>query len=139
MKKKIVSYLAIVFTILLAVSSCKKDADKKADQDLAASVTGQYEVNYIYLNGSEGSLPTDSASAKVDVIKKDQSNVSLNLIVTKLGSAPDTRPLIDAALKEENSTVNLYSGTDKVGTINGNDLEIHVIENNNELVVRAKK
>lgn len=139
MTKKIITSLAILFTILFAVSSCKKNVDKKADEDLAASVAGQYNVNYIYINGSEVSLPTDSVSAKEDVVKKDQNNVSLNLIVTTLGKAPKSEPLGDAQLKEESSAISLYSGTNKVGTINGSDLEIYIIENSDELVVRAKK
>lgn len=139
MTKKIIYSLAILFTILFAVSSCKKEVDKKADDDIAASVAGQYEMNYISINGQGGSLPTDSISGEVDVIKKDQNKVTMNLSLTKLGQEPEEDALEDIELKEENSSIGLYSGTDKIGTISGSNLEISVAGNGTELIIRAKK
>lgn len=139
MKKNLVSGLSVFLLALFALASCKKNVDKKADEDLAASVSGRYDMNYLSLNGSGGSLPTDSLSGKIDVVKKGENQVAMNLSLTQLGSAPEEETLDNIEVKNENSAVGLYSGSDKIGTINGNDLELNIAGNGQEVIFRARK
>lgn len=141
MTKKIICYLAIVFTIVFFVSSCKKDAvDKKAD-DIAASVAGQYEMNYIKLKSEEidSNLPVSGLSGKVDVVKKDLKLVAINIVLMKDGQNQGEVPFKEVELKEENASVGLFIGSDKIGTIAGSDLTISIQDDTDELIIKAKK
>lgn len=141
MKKKIISSLAILFIILVFVSSCKKNVDKKADGDLAASAAGQYEMNYIKINGQEGNLPSGSISGKVNIANKDKNLVDMLISITDSENSENSKSsdLEDIQLKEENSTIALYSKTDKIGTINDTELTINLSDQGQELIIKARK
>jgi hypothetical protein len=142
MKKKILTSLAILFTIVFFVSSCKKEVDKKADEDLAASAAGQYEMSYIKINGQEANLPSGGISGKVNIANKDKNIIDMHISITDSNdsSNSESSDLEDIQLKEENSVTVLYSGTAKIGTINNNELNININDGQGqELIIKARK
>ncbi|MEJ7681668.1 MAG: hypothetical protein WKG06_28250 [Segetibacter sp.] len=143
MTKKILTSLAILFTILFAVSSCKKDSvDKKPNEDIAASVAGQYEMNYISASGREYNLPTDAISGTVDIANKDKNIVDMLISITFSNgtSSPEPVDLEDVQLKQENSAISLYYDSEKFGTINNDELTINIPdEEGKEQIIKARK
>ncbi len=143
MTKKIITSLAILFTIVFFVSSCKKDAaDKKPDEDLAASVAGQYEMNSINYNGQDINLPSGSISGKVNIANKDKNMIDMLISITDSEDSENNQSsdLEDIQLKEENSAIALYLKTDKIGTINDDNLIINITdEQGQELIIKARK
>ncbi len=138
MKKKIITSLAILFTILFAVSSCKKDAMAE-EVDLAESVQGTYEVYYIMTQGQPYNLPQDSLSATIFVNRTDKNVVTISSRTIVAGVSDDDE-LGSVQLKKESSTTVMYSGSDKLGTISNNELEISGKDNQgHDLIIKARK
>lgn len=141
MTKKIIYSLAILFSIVFLVSSCKKGVDKKADEDLAAAVSGQYVMSYFEAKGQSINLPTGSLSGKINIANKDNNVIDMLISTTDTensnNSGSDT--LKDIQLKKENSAINMYYQTTKIGTINGSDLTINIQDGTDQVVIKAKK
>lgn len=147
MTKKIIYSLAILFTILFTVSSCKKDAgDKKADDDLAASAAGQYNMTYLNISapGNAGgeNLISNTLSGKVNIANKDKTTVDMLLSITDTEDATNSGSdtLKNVLLKGDNSAVTLYVNSTQIGTISNNELSIALsLEQEQTLLIKAKK
>lgn len=140
MKKKILTGLAILFTILFAVSSCKKDAVAE-DIDLAESAQGTYEVYYIKSEGIETNLPQNAVSATVYANRTDKNTVNLK-VTLRNGSTGESKDADfgSVQLKSENSTTAMYLDSEKLGMIKNNELEISGKDDQGQdLIIRAKK
>ena len=124
MTKKIIYSLAIFFTILFAASSCKKGVDKKDDDDLAQSAQGTYEVYYVETTTGDLQLPREDLSIAISLNRTDKNTVSISSRTVTSGVSKD-EPQGSAELKKENSTIAMYSGSEKIGSINNNEIEFH--------------
>lgn len=121
-----------------AISSCKKDAAAE-DVDLSESAQGTYEAYYLKSKGQVFSLPQDSTSITIYVNRTDKNVVALSSL-TVVGGVPTNADLGSVQLKKESTTTAMYSGTEKLGTINNNELEISgKDEQGQDLIVKAKK
>ncbi len=141
MTKKIIYSLAILFSIVFLVPSCKKDVDKKAEQDLAASVAGQYEMSYFEAKGQPINLPAGSLSGKINIANKDNNVIDMFISTTDTENSNNSgsETLKDIQLKKENSAIDMYYQTTKIGTINGSDLTINIQDGTDQVVIKAKK
>lgn len=142
MTKKIIASLAILFTIVFFISSCKKDAvDKEPDQDLAQLAQGTYEVYYIKSEGVEANLPQNAVSATVYANRTDKNTVSLKVTLRNgsTGVSKDAN-FGSVQLKSENSATAMYLESEKLGTIKNNELEISGKDDQGQdLIIKAKK
>lgn len=143
MNRKFISAALLLFVMMFSFTSCKKDkADvEQENRDLAESAAGTYNVSYLKYNDNEGNLPSNGVSGKVAIAKSGEDQASMKLTLTNANSTepPGEADFGNVDLKKESSAIALYLGTDKIGTISGDDLNISITGGQGELIIRAKK
>lgn len=143
MTRKFVTSLLLVFVMVFSIASCKKDKDdveQQQDTDLAEGAKGTYEVYYIKDNTGEYTLPKDAVSATMYVNKAEENVVKMRLTLRD-GNSGESKDADfgTVQLKAENNATAMYSGSDKIGTIDGEELEINVSDQGEQYIIKAKK
>lgn len=150
MTPKFISLVLLFILISTSFISCKKEKDDVDEpRDLAASASGSYDMSYLRLktntNDINTNLPLNSDDGRitgvVDVDEEGENVVSVIMTLMQDGQELGKIPIggKDVELKEENSAIALYLGTDKIGTINDDDLNISITGGEGELIIRAQK
>lgn len=137
MNRKFIAQLVIVLVAIFSLASCKKDKEE-TEQDLAASAQGVYNVYYLKEQGQAYNLPQNGVSATMDVKRTDKDVVTMKF-TARNGTQSQNEDLGTVQLKRESSNTVMYSGSDKIGTITNNELEINVKEGAQEYIIKARK
>ncbi len=138
MNRKFITQLVIVLIAIFSFASCKKDKQDVTQQDLAASAQGTYDVYYLKDQSGTYNLPNNGVSAFIDVRRQEKDVVEMTFSVGN-GTQNEDQEFGTIQLKNENSTTVMYSGSDRLGTISGNELEINVSDGTEEYIIKARK
>lgn len=154
MTRKFIPAVLIIFLMAFSFTACKKDkADvEQPDTDLAASVAGTYDLSYLKVqtdNNDESddftkNVPFDTDEGEVtgvvEVKKTGEETVTVVMILERAGQTVGRTPFgKEVLLKEEGGAVAMYISTDKIGTIDGDNLDINISGGDGELRVKARK
>ena len=138
MNRKLIIHLIIIFIAIFSITSCKKDKQEAAQQDLAASAQGTYDVYYLNDQSGTYNLPANGISAFIDVRRQEKDVVEMTFSVGN-GTQNDDQEFGTIQLKNENSTTVMYSGSDRLGTISGSELEINVSNGTESYIIKGRK
>lgn len=149
MTTRFISAVLLFLVMSTSFISCKKEKDDVEEpRDLAASVAGSYDMNYLRVKTEENDIDTNlpfnstegRISGVVDVDKKGENAVTVVMTLMQDGQNVGETPFgNEVQLKKENASVGLYIGADKIGTIDGNDLNISITGGGDELIIKARK
>ncbi len=116
--------LTLISLILFTVCSCKKPDD--VSPDVAAEVTGTYQVQYAYGNGQTLKLPTANANAGITFTRISNSEISLVFAYNGPVGSYKTRPY-PYEVKRIGSTYEIRTNNRKTGTVEENTLKMDVV------------
>lgn len=138
MKK--ITFLKNIFALLLLSTlmfACE-EKDKDVSPELSSKVTGTYKVTKLKVDGRERSL--DDATVVVQLDKFSSEVVTGKLKATIDGDREPDEDLGTLNLKNAGSSgIDIYEGTDKVGTVKDNRLNIFVVFEGEEFDIIAEK
>lgn len=138
MKK--ITFLKNIFALLLLSTlmfACE-EKDKDVSPELSSKVTGTYKVTKLKVDGKERFL--NDATVIVQLDKFSSEVVTGKLKATIDGDREPDEDLGTLNLKNAGSSgIDIYEGTDKVGTVKDNRLNIFVVFEGEELDIIAEK
>ncbi|WP_353722036.1 hypothetical protein [Dyadobacter sp. 676] len=138
MKK--ITFLRNIFALLLLSTlmfACE-DKDKDVSPELSSKVAGSYKVTKLKVDGDERSL--EDATIIIQLDKFTSEVVTGKLKATIDGDREPDEDLGTLNLKNAGSSgIDIYEGTDKVGTVKDNKLNIFVVFEGEELDMIAEK
>lgn len=130
------SILALLF-VSTFMFACE-DKDKEVSPELSSKVVGSYKVTKLKVDGDERSL--EDATIIVQLDKFTSEVVTGKLKATIDGDREPDEDLGTLNLKNAGSSgIDIYEGTDKVGTVKDNKLNIFVVFDGQELDMIAEK
>lgn len=130
-----------IFLILFLSTSffaCQKDKDKDPAPELAAQVAGSYKVTELNVDGVK--KPLNGAVITVQLDKFSAEVVTAKMKAKIDGVSEPDEDLGTLNLKNSGSTgIDIYEGTEKVGSVKSNKLNIFVVFENQEIEMIANK
>lgn len=118
--------------------ACEKDKDKDPAPELSAQVAGNYKVTQLNVDGEN--RPLNGAVITVQLDKFSAEVVTGKMKLKLDGVSEPDEDLGTLNLKSAGSTgIDLYEGTEKVGSVKSNKLNIFVIFEGQEIEMIADK
>ncbi|MCF2516344.1 hypothetical protein [Dyadobacter sp. CY351] len=118
--------------------ACQKDKDKDPAPELAAQVAGSYKVTELNVDGVK--KPLNGAVITVQLDKFSAEVVTAKMKAKIDGVSEPDEDLGTLNLKNSGSTgIDIYEGTEKVGSVKSNKLNIFVVFENQEIEMIADK
>ncbi len=140
MKK--ITFLKNIFALLLLSTlmfACE-DKDKDVSPELSSKVAGSYKVTRMTQDGEEYPLELAKAEVIVQLEKFSSEVVTGKIKLTLDGDRQPDEEVGTLTLKNAGSTgIDLYEGTEKVGNVKDNKLNIFVIYEGEELELNATR
>jgi hypothetical protein len=118
--------------------ACEKDKDKDPAPELSAQVVGIYKVTQLNVDGQNA--PLNDAVITVQLEKFSAEVVTGKMKLRKDGVSEPDEDLGTLNLKNSGSTgIDIYEGTEKVGNVKSNKLNIFVVFDGQEIEMIADK
>ncbi|MCF2491715.1 hypothetical protein [Dyadobacter chenhuakuii] len=118
--------------------ACQKDKDKDPAPELAAQVAGSYKVTELNVDGVK--KPLNGAVITVQLDKFSAEVVTAKMKAKIDGVSEPDEDLGTLNLKNSGSTgIDIYEGSEKVGSVKSNKLNIFVVFENQEIEMIADK
>ncbi|WP_229204166.1 hypothetical protein [Dyadobacter alkalitolerans] len=118
--------------------ACEKDKDKDPAPELAAQVAGTYKVTELNVDGVK--TPLNGAVITVQLDKFSAEVVTAKMKANIDGVSEPDEDLGTLNLKNSGSTgIDIYEGTEKVGSVKSNKLNIFVVFEDQEIEMIADK
>ncbi|MCF2501436.1 hypothetical protein [Dyadobacter chenhuakuii] len=118
--------------------ACQKDKDKDPAPELAAQVAGSYKVTELNVDGVK--KPLNGAVITVQLDKFSAEVVTAKMKAKIDGVSEPDEDLGTLDLKNSGSTgIDIYEGTEKVGSVKSNKLNIFVVFENQDIEMIADK
>ncbi|MCF2491216.1 hypothetical protein [Dyadobacter sp. CY347] len=118
--------------------ACKKDKDKDPAPELAAQVAGTYKVTELNVDGVKRPLNGSLITVHLDKFSAEVVTAKMKAKVDGV-SEPD-EDLGTLNLKNSGSTgIDIYEGTEKVGSVKSNKLNIFVVFEGQDIEMIADK
>lgn len=118
--------------------ACQKDKDKDPAPELAAQVAGSYKVTELNVDGVK--KPLNGAVITVQLDKFSAEVVTAKMKAKIDGVSEPDEDLGTLNLKNSGSTgIDIYEGTEKVGSVKSNKLNIFVVFENQDIEMIADK
>lgn len=140
MKK--ITFLKNIFALLLLSTlmfACE-DKDKDVSPELSSKVAGSYKVTRMTEDGEEYPLELANVKITVQLDKFSAEVVSAKVKMTIDGDREPDEDLGTLNLKNAGTTgIDIYEGTDKVGNVKDDKLNIFVVFEGTEYELTATK
>lgn len=118
--------------------ACEEDKDKNPTPELAAQVAGTYRVTELNVDGTN--KPLDGAVITVQLDKFSAEVVTAKMKLKLDGVPEPDEDLGTLNLKNAGSTgIDIYEGTEKVGSVKSSKLNIFVVFDGQEIEMIADK
>lgn len=140
MKK--ITFLKSIFALLFLSTfmfACE-DKDKDPSPELSSKVSGTYKVTKLTVDGDDYPLDVAKAKITIELDKFSSEVVTGTMKVTIDGDREPDEDLGTLNLKNAGSTgIDIYEGTDKVGNVKDDKLNIFVLFEGSEYEMTATK
>ncbi|MCE7067957.1 hypothetical protein [Dyadobacter sp. CY326] len=118
--------------------ACEKDKDKDPAPELSAQVVGTYKITELKIDGTK--QPLEGAVITVQLDKFSSEVVTGKMKLKLDGVSEPDEDLGSIALKNAGSTgIDLYEGTEKIGSIKSGKLNIFVVYEGQEIEMIGDK
>ena len=118
--------------------ACEEDKDKNPAPELAAQVAGTYHVTKLNVDGNN--RPLNGAVITVQLDKFSAEVVAAKMKLKLDGVSEPDEDLGTLNLKNAGSTdVDIYEGTEKIGSVKSGKLNIFVVFDDQEIEMIADK
>ncbi|GGH40937.1 hypothetical protein ACN9ML_25640 [Dyadobacter endophyticus] len=140
MKK--ITFLKNIFALLLLSTlmfACE-DKDKDVSPELSSKAAGIYKVTKLTVDGKDYPLDIAKASITIELDKFSSDVVTGKMKMTIDGDREPDENLGTLNLKNAGSTgIDIYEGTDKVGNVKDDKLNIFVVFEGDEYEMAATR
>ncbi|MCF0052973.1 hypothetical protein LXM25_23090 [Dyadobacter sp. LJ53] len=131
-------FLILFLSTLFFACEKDKDNDKDPAPELAAQVAGTYKVSELRVDGTNE--PLNGAIITVHLDKFSAEVVTAKMKIKADGVSEPDEDLGTLTLKNAGSIgIDIYEGTDKVGSVKSNKLNFFVVFEGQELEMIADK
>ena len=118
--------------------ACENDKDKDPAPELSAQVAGNYKITELNIDGTK--QPLNGAVITVQLDKFSAEVVTGKMKLKLDGASEPDEDLGSIALKNAGSSgIDLYEGTEKIGSIKANKLNIFVVFEGQEIEMIGDK